>query len=76
MATSMHTQPNPVARQPASPPHYGEEPESRIAQDRIPYQGPSTRNYKGRIRLMIGILGAILLIAIVLTIRVLAYGGL
>jgi hypothetical protein len=76
MATSMHTQPSPVARQPVSPPHYGEEPQSRVAQDRIPYQGPSNRNYKGRVRLMIGILGAILLTAIILTVRVLMDGGL
>jgi hypothetical protein len=76
MATPMHTQPSPVARQPVSPPHYGEEPGSRIAQDAIPYQGPSRRNYKGRVRLMFAILGAILLTAIILTIRVLTDGGL
>jgi hypothetical protein len=76
MANSTHTQPSPVARQPVSPPHYGEEPGSRIAQDAVPYQGPSQRNYKGRVRLLFTFLGAILLTAIILTIRVLTDGGL
>jgi hypothetical protein len=76
MATPMHTQPSTVARQPVSPPHYGEEPGSRIAQDAIPYQGPSQRNYNGRFRLMLGIIGVIFLVSIALTIRLLTDGGL
>lgn len=71
MATPMHTQPSAVRPQPVSPPHYGEEPESRLAQDSIPYRGPSNRSYSGRFQLMLGILGAILLVSIILTIRVL-----
>jgi hypothetical protein len=47
-----------------------------MAQDAVPYQGPSRRDYGGRMRLLFVVLGIFIVVCAVAVVRVLTHGGL
>jgi hypothetical protein len=78
MAIPAQTQPSPVRSDPApiGHPNADDQVGDRIGKDVMHYQGPSRRNYSGRVRMMMALLGAIVAVCIIAVVRVLTHGGL